>query len=91
MVRRSTPSCDKRGGAIPSHGLPLGAWARDIVLGELPPARVQAQRQAALRRSTLPIVASEDNGGRLGNYADPVAEVGICRPWRSRQRFRKQK
>lgn len=41
--------------------------------------------------STPPIVASEDSGGRLGNYVDPVAEPGVFRSCQPRRQFQQQK
>jgi hypothetical protein len=86
MVRRPTPSCD----TAPRLACHVTPRLRDTAVDDLPPIRASS----ALDRSpgpTGPIVANEDNGGRLGNYADPVAEAGVSRSRRSRRRFRQQK
>src|SRR5579863_5556780 len=61
---------------------PRVAWRaarrlRDIARDALPPVRTNL----ALTLPVLigPIVASEGNGGRLGNYADPTAATAVGR------------
>jgi hypothetical protein len=73
----------------PPLGLPRATWARDTVAASAGPGGKPSIK--LLSRGTHPIVASQNNGGRLGNYADPVAEAGVSRSWRPPQQFRQQK
>lgn len=50
---------------------------RDIAIDELPPT-CASPALGHSPRSTQRIVPSGDNGGRLGNYADPVTEVDVA-------------
>ena len=72
MVRRSTPSGDKRGSTVPRLAFHATHRLRDIAIDELPPT-CASPALGRSPRSTQPIVAGEVNDGRLGNYADPAA------------------
>src|SRR5665213_3111437 len=89
-ARRSAQGRDERGGANPASRpatchMGGGYWHK--------PTSAGPRASPALSYSpkiTQPSVASENNSGRLGNYADPAAETGVSRSRSSRRRFRQQ-
>src|SRR6185437_11150891 len=78
-IRRSARSSDMRGGTVSTRGLARGTETPGHRQGRTStcPCELGVDHSRCLIR---PIVASEGNGGRLGNYADPTAArpAGRC-------------